>query len=395
MGGADDLRDFARPLRIIESVMSNENAIRGAIQGVVDLHRNRFDLLRAAESPKIGWVSIQTPEEILLAAGVIPFRITGELESATDAGARLSNIFCSYVLSCFSEGLDGIYDFADGVIFTNGCDMRKRLWEAWARDLPRSTSYFLELPSDASDLSKDYFAQQLRKLIQSLERRYGREITEEALRQSIEMSNRSRTLMQRLDEYKKVGLQFLSGEESIQVVKAATTGLKESFNAKMSVLLDTLAAAEQPAARKRHRVMICGSYFDHKGIIDTIEETGADLVCADISNGVKYFEGQIDPGTDPVAAIASYYLEKHTSARRLDTDVRMQHVFDLVREYRVDSIIYYVLKFCDTNLHDYPYIKERLREKKIPVLFIEGERNATNIAGTRTRIQTFLESRMV
>jgi benzoyl-CoA reductase/2-hydroxyglutaryl-CoA dehydratase subunit BcrC/BadD/HgdB len=65
-----------------------------------------------------------------------------------------------------------------------------------------------------------------------------------------------------------------------------------------------------------------------------------------------------------------------------------------VHEYKADSVIYYALKFCDTNLHDYPYIKDRLRREKIPVLFIEGERNTTNIAGTRTRIETFLESRM-
>ncbi len=377
--------------------MSKEHVIEHAIRDVVDLYRNRFDLLRAADKPKIGWVSIQTPEEILLAAGAIPFRITGETEtSVTDAGARLSNNYCSYVLSCLSEGLDGVYDFADSVVFSDACDMRKRLWEAWGRDIPSSTAYFLELPNDASDLSKEYFAQELRKLIKTLEHRYEREIGDDALREAIGICNLSRTLMQRLYAYKKRARPILSGEESIQIVKAATTGLKEQFNAKMSELLDALEAAEQPtAARKPHRVMICGSYFDHKGIIDTIEETGADLVCEDISNGVKYFEGNIEPGPDPVAAIAGYYLDKNTSARRLDTDVRVRHLLDLVREYRVDSVIYYVLKFCDTNLHDYPYIKERLREEKIPVLFIEGERNATNIAGTRTRIQTFLESRML
>jgi benzoyl-CoA reductase/2-hydroxyglutaryl-CoA dehydratase subunit BcrC/BadD/HgdB len=375
--------------------MSKEDPIRNAIEGVVNIYRNRFDLLKAADSPKIGWVSIDTPEEILLAAGVIPFRMTGEVGTTTDeAGARLSNNYCSYVLSCLSEGLAGVYDFADGVVFADACDMRKRLWESWARDIPSSTSYFLELPNDASDISKEYFALQLRKLIKAMERRYEREIGEDALRESIGTCNRSRSLMRRLYQYKRGNRQVLSGEESIQVVKAATTGLKDLFNANMSVLLDALEAAEHPAARKRHRVMICGSYFDHKGIIDTIEATGADLVCEDISNGIKYFEGQIDEDAEPVAAIADYYLEKNTSARRLDTDVRMQHILDLVREYRVDSIIYYALKFCDTNLHDYPYIKERLREEKIPVLFIEGERNVTNIAGMRTRIQTFLESRM-
>jgi benzoyl-CoA reductase/2-hydroxyglutaryl-CoA dehydratase subunit BcrC/BadD/HgdB len=250
------------------------------------------------------------------------------------------------------------------------------------------------LPSDASTISKKYFTLQLRKLLRKLEGQYEREIGEEALREAIQTCNRSRALMQRLYEYKKGGRQALSGEESIQVVKAATTGLKELFNARMSALLAALEAAEQPPARKRHRVMICGSYFDHQGIIDTIEGAGADIVCEDISNGVKYFEGEIDLDAEPVAAIADYYLEKHTSARILDTDVRIQHLLDLAREYRVDSIIYYALKFCDTNLHDFPYVRERLQEERIPVLFIEGERNATNIAGAKTRIQTFLESRM-
>jgi benzoyl-CoA reductase/2-hydroxyglutaryl-CoA dehydratase subunit BcrC/BadD/HgdB len=375
--------------------MTNEDTIRRAVEEVTGLHRNRLNLLRATDKPKIGWVSIQTPEEIFLAAGLIPFRITGELGTSTEeAGARLSSNYCSYVLSCLSEGLAGVYDFVDGVVFADACDMRKRLWEAWSRDIPSNATYFLELPNDTSDISKEYFAAELRKLIKVLEQRYQRNITNEMLREAIAICNRSRILIQRLYQYKKRGRQIMSGQDSLEIVKAATTGLKGSFNAKLLELLDVLEAADQTPARRRQRVMICGSYFDQSEIINTIEGAGADLVCEDISNGVKYFEGQINQDAEPIAAIADYYLEKNTSARRLDTDVRVQHIFDLVHEYRVDSIIYYALKFCDTNLHDYPYIKAKLREKKIPVLFIEGERNATNIESTKTRIQTFLESRL-
>lgn len=368
--------------------------IQNAIQNVVDLHENRFDLLKADKRPKVGWVSVQTPEEILLAAGTIPFRLTGEVgTTTTEASARLSNNYCSYVLSCLSEGLEGVYEFVDSVVFIDACDMRKRLWEAWSRDVAPGKTHFLELPNDASPISKEYFAGELRKWIQVLERRYGRHISDDDLRRAIDICNTSRDLIQRVHAYKKNGRPILSGEQSTQIVKAATTGLKEQFIANMTVLLDELKTAEAPAGRKRPRVMICGSYFDHYEIIDTIEGAGADLVCEDTSNGVKYFEGRISRDGDPVEAIAAYYLEKNTSARRLDTDVRLQHMLELVREYQVDSIIYYVLKFCDTNLHDYPYIKEKLRAEKIPVLFIEGERNATNIAGIRTRIQTFLEPR--
>lgn len=369
--------------------------IQNVIQNVVDLHKNRFALWQADPRPKVGWFSVQTPEEILLAAGAVPFRLTGECgTTATEAGARLSNTYCSYVLSCLSEGLDGVYEFADSVVFTDACDMRKRLWEAWSRDVPAIPTHFVELPNDASDLSKEYFAGELRKWIRALERRYGRTITDDDLRAAIDVCNTSRRLIQRVHAQKKSGRPILTGEQSIQVVKAATTGLKEQFNQHMATLAGALEGAEPPAGRKRPRVMICGSYFDHEEVIEIIEGAGADLVCEDISNGVKFFEGQIDTEGDPVAAIAGHYLEKNTSARRLDSDVRVQHMLELVRDYQVDSIIYYVLKFCDTNLHDYPYIKEKLRAQKIPVLFIESERNATNIAGTKTRIQTFLEPRL-
>lgn len=375
--------------------MSRDDAIQEAIRNVIDLDRNRFDLLRADGRPKVGWVSIQTPEEILLAAGAVPFRLTGEAGATTsDAAARLGNNYCSYVLSCLAEGLDGVHDFADGVVFTDACDMRKRLCEAWERDVPSSATHFVELPNDASDLSKEYFAEELRRWIRALERRYGRTISDDDVRRAIALCNASRLLLQRLHEHNKHGRPMLAGSQAIRVVKAATTGLKEQFNARMSVLLEALERADQRATSGRPRVMICGSYFDHEEIIETIEGTGADLVCADISNGIKYFEGQISMTGDPVAAIADHYLEKNTSARRLDTDVRVRHLLALAREYRVDSIIYYVLKFCDTNLHDYPYIKAKLRAEKIPILLLEDERNATNIANARTRIQTFLEPRL-
>ena len=79
--------------------MSKPGPIRDAVQTVTDLYVNRLGLLGAAAEPKIGWVSIDTPEEILLAAGAIPFRLTGEIGTSTDeAGARLSNNYCSYVL---------------------------------------------------------------------------------------------------------------------------------------------------------------------------------------------------------------------------------------------------------------------------------------------------------
>jgi len=372
--------------------MTDPNPVAVALRDVLALDRDRQALLSADDRPKIGYVSIQTPEEIVLAAGAIPFRLTGGLSrDVEDASAHLSSTYCSYVLSCLGEGLAGVYEQADGVIFVDACDMRKRLWEAWQRALPTHDTYFLDLPGEANLLNKRFFSGQLRKLIRALEQRYDRPIGDDALREAITLCNRTRALLRALNEHRKHGRPLLSGADSIGVVKAATSGLKEMVNARLETLVEAVAAAAPPPGRARPRVMICGSHFDHPGIIAAIEDSGVDIVCEDISNGTKYFEGSIKTEGDPVTNIANYYLEKYTSARRIDTDVRLDHLFCLIDDYNVESVIYYVLKFCDTNLHDYPYIKEHLIKRKIRTLFLEGEHNMTNIASLKTRIQTFLE----
>jgi benzoyl-CoA reductase subunit C len=369
--------------------------MKDMIEDIIKLSQNKFEMLKESNKPKIGWISISTPEEIIHAADMIPFRITGELgEHATDAGALLSNNYCSYVLSCLSEGLDGLYDFVDGIVFVDACDMRKRLYETWTRNLPLDYSFFLELPKEINPLSREYYRMQLRRLIESIEKQYRCKITESSLQEAIHLSNQTRRLLQRLYQFRKLESPPITGDDSIHIVKSSMCGFKSDFNGKLEQLLSTLDSEGESDGFKPYRVLLCGSYFDNRDIIHTIESCGACLVCEDNSNGIKYFEGQIDPDSDPINAIADYYLEKCTCARIVDTDRRLNHLFKLIDEYRVDAVIYFSLKFCDTNLMDYPYIRSELVQKGIPVLHIEGEQHIENIENIKTRIQTFLETSM-
>ncbi|MBN2535775.1 MAG: 2-hydroxyacyl-CoA dehydratase [Spirochaetales bacterium] len=379
------------------------------IENITNLYKNRIELLKAKDKPKIGWVSIYTPEEILYAAGTIPFRITGELGiDITDAGALLNHNYCSYVLSCLSEGIAGIYDFAEGILFVDACDMRKRLCEVWTTYLKPGFSFFLDLPRDTKQISKDYFRLQLGELITLLEHHFKCTITDDVLREAIDVYNETRRLLQQFYTLRKSGLAGITGNEILSIVKAGAAGLKEEFNKNLALLIRHLktynrastnveeAATEKEKNNdsKKHRVLISGSYFDNSAIIESIEKFGASVICEDISNGIKYFESRVNPDEEPLKAITDYYLEKTTCARVVDSTRRLNHLLQLVEEYKADSVIYFSLKFCDTNLLDFPYIRDQLLEKGIPVLFIEGERHMTNIENIKTRILTFLEARM-
>ncbi len=102
------------------------------IRKITDLSTNKIEILKKVDKPKIGWFSTNIPEEIFYAAGMVPFRITGESDAGTsDASGLLHRNICSYVLSCLSEGTAGVYDFIDGLVFSNTCDARVRLHDVW------------------------------------------------------------------------------------------------------------------------------------------------------------------------------------------------------------------------------------------------------------------------
>ncbi len=353
----------------------------------------KFTYLKSMPKPKVGWFSVSVPEEIFSAAGLLPFRITGDMADNTNqAVAALSNNYCSYVLSCLSEGLDNVYEFVDGVVFSDACDMRKRMYEVWVKNAKTEYHFFYEMSKAFSQTGRDYFQSQMKELVQSLRTHFNCEITNDQLRSAIALHNKTRRLLQRVYELRKKGEYCLSGKEVSAIIKAATVVDKEEFNARLSLLLDGIKPS--PKQTKPLRVLFTGSYFDNPKIIEVIENSGAVIVCEDLSNGVKYLEGQIAEEGDPLGAISDYYYFKSSCARIIDTDTRIDHMLKLVHEYSADVVIYFSLKFCDTNLIDFPYVQLRLNQENIPVLFVEGEHHSINIENLKTRIETFIQTRL-
>lgn len=361
---------------------------------VTGLHRKRFALLKEKDSPKIGWLSIYTPEEILYAAGLIPYRITGEARTETSrAGGYMHRNICPYVLSCLEEAIDGVHDFCTGVVMVNACDARRRLYDVWRYFLKTPFVRFLDLPKSSDSSAKAYYAQEFRYLINELEGEFRVKISDDSLREAISLCNETRDLLQRLYAFRKKRSQPISGSQAVRIVKSAMTGLKKEFNRELSELLEILSR-QDPEKDNRHRMMICGSYSDHTEIMDIIEQSEATVVCEDISNGVKYFEGRVSEDGDPVEALGEYYVGKATCARMIDSEKRFDHLWSLIREYDVHSVVYLSLKFCDSNLLDFPYIRQRLGEKGVPVLFLEPELGGANLGQISTRIQAFMETRV-
>ena len=110
------------------------------------------------DKPLIGWVCSYTPEEIIMAAGCQPFRLSGSGEPVKQADAYLHANLCPYVRGVFDQALEGAYQL-DGVVFVNSCDAMRRLYDVFRLYLKPHFSFMLDLPrseSSASGMSGKY-----------------------------------------------------------------------------------------------------------------------------------------------------------------------------------------------------------------------------------------------
>ena len=354
-------------------------------------NRNKINRLKEITKPKIGWFATNTPEEIIIAAGLHPFRITGEMAKGAgrDVDFMGRNV-CSYARSCLDEGMSGIYDFVDGFIFSNPCDARIRIYDYWRLHLNPNYHFFLDMPKKIDKASKMYFRMQIHKMISSIEAQYNVVISNEKLLEAIKICNKTRMLIREINEMRKKGDISISTNDLIDVVNESWWEDKQVFNAKLEEYISILKELSH-GPTKGKKILISGSFLDNKSLIEMIENSGSRIMCEDISNGLNYYNSTINESDDSVGNIVDFYYNKGLCYRMIDFDTTVNKIVRLVEEYDIDKMIFFTMSFCDKNLINFPYVRKELISHGIPVLLIEGERNMFSIENLKTRIQTFIE----
>lgn len=346
--------------------------------------------------PVIGWFCTYLPEEILLAGGFHSYRIMESSCRASRAKACLSSQLCSYVMSSLETAIEGKYNFLDGIVIANSCDAMRRLYDAWRYFVKKpSFIHLLDIPKKVDEESVKYFRLCLLWLKEAIEAHYKIKITERALQEAIKTTNQTRGLLGELYSFRKELNPVISGTEVSSVMKSAFTEPKEELKQRLNALVAEIKNRKSESGflnTGKTRLLITGGFIDQSEIIKLIEGLGANVVCEDLCTGIRYFEGWVDENIEPLMALAQRYLNRSPCARMIDADKRLDSLRNLIEEYRIDGVIYYTLKFCDTNLFEFPYLRERLRSEGVPILFLDTDGSAGYLGQMRTRIEAFLES---
>jgi benzoyl-CoA reductase subunit C len=342
----------------------------------------------------LGYLCSYVPEEIAVAAGVLPVRILGSHEPQDVAERHIYSMFCPFCRDCLAQGLLGRYNYLDGLVMAHSCMHLRQTFFSWKTNIPLTYTHYIGMPSKPqSPFAKKFLKGELEDFKESLEEWTGKPIGDKELDNGIAILNYNRRLLREIYELRKEERPPLTGTEAMETVLSSQIADKAEHNNLLRKYLEEIRQKKGDGEGDRVRLMIIGSENDDTEMIKLAESLGAIVVIDDHCTGTRYFWNEVIPEEDRLSALSNRYLDRPRCPQKdFETRSRLPHITQLVKDYNVHGALVIQQKFCDPHELDIPIIMSYLKkELDIPSLFLECD--VTLPAGQfRTRIEAFIET---
>ncbi len=341
----------------------------------------------------IGYFCSYFPEEIVHAAGFIPYRMRAVGSSSTAKGdVFYSSLNCTFVRHCFDKALQGDFHFLDGIVFLNGCDHTRRMYDLWRHaDLPPDFRYMFVVPHKIGKLPEKRFIYEVNLFKQIFEKQFDVKIADEALLESIKLYNKKRKLLSELYAMREQQIVPIKGSEVLSVLLAITCVPVETAVHLLETLLHEIKD-RNVGSENDLRLFLASGCIEELSHLELIENCGGLIVADSICLGSRYVEDVTDESTDPVKAIVGCYLN-HQSCPRMMNDYkrRLDKLHTTKKRASIDAIIAEKLKFCDLWGGELYLYRKESKKHGYPILLLERELYGQGEGQIKTRVQAFFE----
>ena len=340
------------------------------------------------------------PEELIYASGAVPIcLVSGGDSRAAEAGlAELPHLICPFARAQVGERIlkrNPYYGMLDMLVAPITCQHLKKVAELW--EYRRELEIFkLGIPHQHGyEYETAYFKERLHDLKRQLELVTGNRVTQDKLKDSIQLYNRIRRLFKEISLIRRSHPSQISSVDFVKLNHA-------SFLADPIFLLEILEdicqefrAKEQIAEGDPPRILLVGpnlSDCDYR-VLEMVESAGGQIVIEEFCEGVRYYWDEVDTEGDLHEALTKSYLRDRIPCAfmRNSTEKRFDFIQDLIRDFSVDGVIWYELLCCETYDSEAYYFSKRFQEMGVPMLILESDYGAAATGQCKIRIEAFLE----
>ncbi len=338
--------------------------------------------------PLLGFLSAYIPEELFHAAGFTPTFIFPTPDDRGHARAHLPGFTCWVVGSALDQALAGKLDNLAGMALAKTCDTTQGLADLWQHNVPHIPFFHFGMPLRLDGPSaRTYLLAELESLRERIQAQTGRPITDDALRASIALYNRTRALVRGVYAHAA----DYSPPDLYDLVQAAFQTPKEAYN---HHLADLVAKPFVHCYNEQSpRLILVGPSLGALVLFDVLAEVGARVAGDLLDLGERYFDidADDDEHTDPLESLADRLLALvHTPTKHHSKRTRQAHLLALIQERNAGGVIFARQKFCEPHGFDYVPLSHALDQSGVPHLLIELEQ-ASQAGQLRTRVEAFIE----
>ncbi len=372
-----------------------------------DAHNELVRKAKANGKIALGYTCFHMPEVLLNLGDCFSVRLRAPNMGSMDiATYYMASSACEYSRALLERAIEGNYHFLDAMAGVDCCEAMNRCMENMElleTNDPTKENFFwtnLDIPcSDDEDCVNHLIEQVSRNFLKPLHEKYGVDISDAAIRKSVEEHNKICRLITEIGEFRTELKPVITGAEFHKICLITYICPKEDVIPYLEETLEEIKTREADAKNHyRARVVVVGSEIDDPELIELIEDNGALVVADRFCYGS--FPGRteivLNEEEDALTQVCRRYL-KDTECPRQCSEHKVQYRYDRAKQlaeyFHADGVIYEQMKFCTYWSFERTLASHVLQnEYGIPSLSIDRPYRSGTSGQLRTRVQAFVES---
>ena len=354
----------------------------------------RAQLHKAVENGRkvVGVLPYYCPEELVYAAGMLPFGLWGAELQVSEAKRYFPAFICSLLQTTLELGIRGDLDELSAIMVPNCCDSLKSMgtnWEYGVKHVPViNVSYAQNRKMEAGIA---FTAAQFRKNKAQLETIAGHVIRDDEIASAVAVYNENRLALQAFVKAAALHPELVSPLDRCCVLKAGYFMDRKAHTELVNALTEALSAAEEKQWDGL-RLVTTGILADSTELLQILEQYHVAIAADQMAHESASFSDLTPVTEDPIYGMAQRLANIEGCCVLYDPGKkRGEELLKLVRETKADGVLWVMTKFCDPEEFDHVPIKRLLDKEGIPLLTVEVDQQMVSYEQIRSAVQAFTE----
>jgi benzoyl-CoA reductase/2-hydroxyglutaryl-CoA dehydratase subunit BcrC/BadD/HgdB len=336
-----------------------------------------------------GVFPVHYPRELFWAMNILPVEIWDPPLDLSYSNAHLQSYICSIVKLGLEFIVQGKGDMLDGYLFPHTCDSIQNLSSIVNDYLaPGRPCYFFYNPKGAyRESSHRFYIEQLRDFAVQLGNRFGK-LDYALFQEYAEKGNHVSAIMRELYSLRARGKLCASNVDFYRTIRHAEFLHPDD----LILLFENFLEKSRCNQENQTSVVVSGILPNPSEILALMDKLKIRVGDDDLLSCGRRYLVPSSQAQDPFEALAERYFKMPPcTTRNSPIKERLEDLISKVEGSDAKGVIFWIVKFCEPELFDMPYLIEGLKKKGLPTLVVDVEPNQELTGQLITRIEAFVE----